>query len=379
MSNIDILRKRIREQRNQEATSSTADKKTTEQDIQRFFEDSIGSFQPFDHHPLTKRLQSDLPHADYAGLVRRILEANPVQKLALEEFIEIFELQDSSIDAGRILFELSRARQFSRYMPGRKILVAAFPKSASSYLSNRLSVGLGLPFAHLTTTAFSPSNLGANGREQELCELTLCVRCLSGKGFVAQHHMKGTPYLLKLLQQYDVQVILTVRNVFDAIVSADDMLCANPGWASAFSQGSQKIPLNYASLKREDRLRILGNTIGIWYLDFYLSWLRLKAIGSDHLLLSYEEHLSKNTGNKHMLYEILRDHLQLDASKAECLQAALLSENFSHEKARFNQGIAGRGREIPKTVRRYLIEHALFFKDELTEPHRQILFGQTNG
>lgn len=379
MSNIEILRKRIREQRNQEAVSSTAEQKTTEQDRQRFFEESIGSFQPFDRHPLAKRLQSDLSHADYVSLVRRILEANPVQKLTLEEFIEIFELKNSDIDPGRILFELGRARQFSKYMPGRKILVAAFPKSGSSYLANRLSVGLGLPFAHLTTTAFSPSSLGANGREQELCELALCVRSLSGQGFVAQHHMKGTAYLLKLLQQHDVRVILTVRNVFDAIVSADDMLCVNPGWASPFSQGAQKIPLNYASLKREDRLRILSNTVGIWYLDFYLSWLRLKDLGSDHLLLSYEEHLSNNTGDKHRLYEALRDHLRLDASEAECLQSALLSQNFSHEQARFNQGITGRGREVPETVRRHLIEHALFFKDELTAPHRQILFGQADG
>lgn len=379
MSNIEILRKRIREQRNQEVTSSTVDQKTTEQDRQRFFEASISSFQPFNLNPLAKRLKHDLSHADYADLIRRILDANPVQKLTLEEFIEVFELKDSNIDAGRILFELSRARQFSRYMPGRKILVAAFPKSASSYLANQLSFGLGLPFAHLTTTALNPSNLGVNGREQELCELALCVRSLSGKGFVAQHHMKGTPYLLKLLQQYDVRVILTVRNVFDAIVSADDMLCANPGWASAFSQGSQKIPLNYASLKRENRLRILGNTIGIWYLDFYLSWLRLKNLGSDHVLLSYEEHLSKNTGNKHMLYEVLRDYLRLDVSEAERLQTALLSEDFSHEQARFNQGIAGRGCDVPETVRRHLIEHALFFKDELTAPHRQILFGLVDG
>lgn len=100
---------------------------------------------------------------------------------------------------------------------------------------------------------------------------------------------------------------------------------------------------------------------------------------SDHLLLSYGEHLSKNTGDKRRLYEVLRDHLQLDASESERLQAALLSEHFSHEQARFNQGIAGRGREVPETVRQHLIEHARFFEDELTAPHRRLLFGVADG
>ncbi|NEV65260.1 hypothetical protein [Thiorhodococcus minor] len=351
---------------------------TPKQSVQQALHEQAKNGQAFQHSSEMRRLKQTLPQQEYAALVRSILDVNPLQKLELDEFRRVFDLTDVALSPDQITQQLSRAKQFSKYMPGRRILVAAAPKSASSYLANQLSIGLSLPFSHLTTSASFPSQLGANGREQELCEYALCRRSLEGTGFVAQHHMKGTPYLVNLLNQYGVKVIITIRNIFDAMVSADDMLRGDGGgWIHPFSQGALKVPRHYPRLPREDRLQILGNTLGVWYIDFYLSWLRLANAGSRHLLVSYERHLSRDGGDKRRLAEALEAHLELAPGEGAALRKTLLSEGFSRSEARFNQGLSGRGREVPERVRDHLIGHARFFEDELQQAQWCELFGES--
>jgi hypothetical protein len=341
---------------------------------EQVFYERIKSMLPIMQDIDMQRLRKELPQDEYASFIKSILDFNPMQKIHLNDFREIFKVDTTDVNLNQLQDQLNTIRQFSKYIPGRRILIAAFPKSGSSYLSNQLSEGLNLPFIHLTTSALFPSQLAANGREQEICEFALCRRALDGVGFVAQHHMKGTPYLLNLLSQYEIKIILTIRNIFDALISMDDMLVKEP-WQQVFRQGPHKIPLNYSKMEKDKRLALLANTAGIWYLDFYLSWLRLQQAGSNHLIISYENHLSKNTGDKELLFDELATYLNLNTSESRNLRKQLLSENFSRENARFNKGVTGRGRELPASIKEHIINHAMFFEAELTKSHLQALFG----
>lgn len=339
------------------------------------FRERIQSMSPISQDIDVQKLRQELSKDEYMALIKSILDFNTTQKISLDEFREIFNFDTTNVNLNQLQDQLNTIRQISKYIPNRRILIAAFPKSASSYLSTQLSLGLNLPFRHLTTSSAYMSQLALNGREQELCELALCRRALDDVGFVAQHHMKATPYLLSILNQYQVKVILTIRNIFDALISFDDMMMKG-GWQQPFMQGASKIPLNYSEMKKDKRLILLANSTGIWYLDFYLSWLRLQQAGSNHLIISYEKHISKNTGDKELLFNDLVKYLNLNPSESTGLRKKLLSDKFSIEKSRFNKGVAGRGHELPSAAKEHLINHAMFFETELTKPHLQILFGE---
>jgi len=341
---------------------------------EQIFQEQAQTASPMEQNPDIQRLKREMPEEEYTTFIKSLLDVNPLQKLDLTEFCRIFKVDLSQLGYDQVLNQLNTVKQLSKYISGRRLLISAFPKSGSSYLSNQLSVGLRLPFQHLTTSAHFPSQLGMNGREQELCDFALCRKMLKGPGFVAQHHMKGTLYLVNLLKQYGVKVILTVRNIFDALISMDDMFMKE-SWHLPSFQPAWKLPINYQTLNIDERMTILGDTIGIWYLDFYLSWLRLKRDGSDHLVIRYEKHLSKNSGNKQLLFDTLATYLNLNDAESNGLHNALLTEDFSRNSARFNQGITGRGKDIPTSVREHIIRHATFFQDELTATDWHTLFG----
>lgn len=46
---------------------------------------------------------------------------------------------------------------------------------------------------------------------------------LNGRGYVAQHHIRCTPYLARQMTLYNIRPIVTVRNFFDTLISLDDM------------------------------------------------------------------------------------------------------------------------------------------------------------
>jgi hypothetical protein len=225
------------------------------------------------------------------------------------------------------------------------ILIACAPKSASTFLHAALVRALRLPPACLFAATLDWGSAALHGsalREQEPDELSMIRNGLNGRGYVAQHHARCTPYLSRLLGIYDVKPIVTYRNLFDTIVSVDDMMMewrSKPGtidhgyFADGLPKGFERMPRHTA-----------------WLLQFYLSWRYCEKIGVvKPLWISYDDDF---LGDKaELAARIARFTGAGDAASI----AAALEDRSAAKSKRLNKGVAGRGADLPDEVRDYIL------------------------
>jgi hypothetical protein len=274
--------------------------------------------------------------------------------------------QTLSLNLNQFSELVMRAKLTAKRSSQVNILLACAPKSASTFIEAALRKALGLPAASLfTATAggFSASMLGANLREQEMDELALIRNGLNRCGYVAQHHTRCTPYLAQLLNTYNIRPIVTHRNLFDTFVSLDDMVMAyrTGGAVDAGHYFSDGLPANYARLDVEDRLTILAQRNTAWFIQFFVSWKKCERAGlAKPLWISYEQDF---LGDKAMLAARVSRYLG-----SEFADPARLADAFEDKRdadtRRFNKGVAGRGRDVPQSVREIILKTASYYRDE---------------
>jgi len=261
---------------------------------------------------------------------------------------------------------IMRAKLTAHHAPQRNVLLACAPKSASTFIAGALQAALGLRSAALFASTTGPhalSMMGGNLREQEPEELALIRNGLNGVGYVAQHHSRCTPYLAMLLKTYNVRPIVTIRNLFDTFVSLDDMIMGyrSDRLTDAGFYFSDGLPANYGRLDREDRLTILVQRNTAWFIQFYVSWKKCERAGlTAPLWVSYEkDFLADKSG---LAQRVIR-HLGLETEAAEKLVAAFEDKSGGAAK-RLNKGVAGRGRDVPESVRAIVERTAHYYRDE---------------
>jgi hypothetical protein len=273
---------------------------------------------------------------------------------------------DLKIDTGQFSIFAMRAKMTVRRANQPNLMVACAPKSASTFIHAALVRALNLPNACLFTAAYdwtSAALLGANLREQEPDELSLIRNGLNGRGYVAQHHSRCSPYLARLLDFYHVRPIVTHRNIADTVVSMDDMLMdwRSRPQSSQYGYFSDGMPANFEHLDREDRLMILAQRWTAWLVQFYLTWRKCEAGGTiKPLWISYEKDF---LGDKTLLAERLADFIGRDIADAGRIAAALEDKSDGKVK-RLNKGVAGRGRDLPEKVRAEIVSIASYCRDE---------------
>jgi hypothetical protein len=268
-----------------------------------------------------------------------------------------------------------RAKLTAHHAPQLNVLLACAPKSASTFIAGALQTALGLPSAALfanTPRIRAVSMMGGNLMEQEPEELALIRNGLNGQGYVAQHHARATPYLSLLIRTYNVRPIVTHRNLFDTFVSLDDMIMGYRSDKDSdsgfyFSDG---LPAHYGRLDREDRLTILVQRNTAWFIQFYVSWKKCERANLvKPLWVSYEHDF---LADKPGLALRVIDHLGLAPDAAERLVAAFEDKSDGAAK-RLNKGVAGRGRDMPASVRAIIEKTASYYRDE--EDLRPLLDG----
>lgn len=255
------------------------------------------------------------------------------------------------------------------------IYVAAMPKSGSSFLARALSSALDIPFQHLTTSHPRPSEAHMNGREQEIDELALVKRGLDGTGFVAQHHTKSTVYMMQLLSSYNVGSIVTFRNIFDGMVSYDEMLKTGP-WSDPPNQGALKTPVNYSELSFDERIQVISSNYAIWCIDFYLSWKRVEQAGFKFLWVDYDQYLSRSSGDKSKLSEVLINFLKPNPVQEKKIYDVIVGEDIAVSFSRLRKGVSGDGVDkVPVEIKRRLINYAEKYNKELELSDMKLIFG----
>jgi hypothetical protein len=248
---------------------------------------------------------------------------------------------------------IMRARITCHHADQPNILVACAPKSASTFIWTSLIRSTGLPGVSLsaaTMTAQSSSQLGMNLREQETDELALIRNGINGMGYVAQHHIRCTPYLCRQMNLYRIKPIVTYRNFFDTLVSLDDMFLdwRSTGPATDSNFFDDGLPANFAQMEREDRLHVIADRSTVFFIQFYLTWKKCEAMELvKPLWVSYETDFH---GDKKKLSQRISDFVggtHIDADKL----AAQFGNTTQGKAVRLNKGTVGRGHDIPQSVR----------------------------
>lgn len=305
---------------------------------------------------------------DYQPLLLKALVDNPFLALPPRDRTNLLDYMES-IGAPTKLVML---RQLSASMDGRRSCVFCMPKSGSSFVQSAIQSATKASFAMLTNyTCGSTSYFGMNGRMQELDELAIMFSIFGSSGkFVAQHHTRCTPFLASQLKFFKIRPIVTVRNVYDCIMSADDMFIkwrSNSDWTI---DGPFSLPAEFPSLPKGKRIELLSYGFGVWLIDFYLSWKRCERRGFvDPLWITYEQ----DVVGQRKLSAKLESYLNMDNAECERLRSYIDSPDKA--RSRLNKGISGRGLEVPEHAKLFLKDYASNFGSELNDEDFFMLFG----
>jgi hypothetical protein len=179
------------------------------------------------------------------------------------------------------------------------IVVAAAPKSGSTFLVNTLIQLTGLPGFRLSS-AYATN-------EHDLYLPALCL--MNASGCVTQLHMKGTFHNAALMRTFGIRPIILVRRIADIVVSLKHDL--RKKGERSYQNGRQ----GYSFLwQDQDTLALTGDRlidliIDIalpWFVNFYVSWYRLCEQGDvDAMWLTYEEMFADKAGSVRRVIEFL--------------------------------------------------------------------------
>ncbi|HWU60658.1 MAG TPA: hypothetical protein VN112_01410 [Ensifer sp.] len=258
---------------------------------------------------------------------------------------------------------LMRASLTARHAKQANILVACAPKSASTFIAGALAKAGRLPVVpliHTMASAATATLFGINNREQEIDQLALLRAGLNGRGYVTQHHTRCTPYLCHMLETLNVRPVVTYRNIFDSLVSVDDMITeahrSVPAERDIYAFDG--LPKSYRTMERAERLYLLAVRMTYWYVSFYVSWRKCEADGLvAPLWVSYDEDF---LGDRDALASRVSTFIGPEYLDPDILAAHL--KNDRAEGMRVNIGRAGRGKDVPDDVRDMVMRIANSFR-----------------
>ncbi len=237
-----------------------------------------------------------------------------------------------------------------------KVAICCMPKSSSTFIQTSLRrlEQARFDMVHLHTPYMNPDFVSGLSREHEIDELALLILEQRRVNWVSHMHTKWTPYTEKVFRAYGIRPIITYRNIFDCLVSMDDMLMKRE--VDGFPM--VRLPRSYLTLPEADRLSFLTLYAGPWYIDYVVSWSRCRL---PTLRLDYDRDV---IGFGTRTAVALRDHIGLDIDIDTFAKAFELDEE-ARKTDRFNKGVSGRGESIPQTARDGLRRLADVYRDEV--------------
>jgi hypothetical protein len=183
------------------------------------------------------------------------------------------------------------------------IIVAAAPKSGSTFLANTLIQLTGLRGFRLCA-AYSTN-------EHDLHLPALClINSSDSSGCVSQLHMKGTFHNAALMRAFGIRPIILVRRIEDIVVSLQHDLRAKAQGRN-FGTGREGYSFVWQdectqALSDEGLIDLIIDLALPWFVNFYVSWHRLCAQGAvDALWLTYEQMVADKEGTLRQALEFL--------------------------------------------------------------------------
>ena len=223
------------------------------------------------------------------------------------------------------------------------IVVAAAPKSGSTFLVNTLMQVTGLVGFRLCA-AYSTN-------EHDLYLPALCL--MNASGCVSQLHMKGTFHNAALMRTFGIKPIILVRRIDDIVVSLQHDLRqkAQQPTAATGQHGYSFIwqDQNAKELSDERLIDMIIDLAVPWFVNFYVSWYRLCEQGAvDALWLTYEQMFEDKEGTLRQVLEFLRFR------DIGAIDADLLSRRYgTYRDGRIGQGVSSLTAEQRKRIREH--------------------------
>jgi len=210
------------------------------------------------------------------------------------------------------------------------VLLACMPKSGSTYMRRIFG-----SFPEFSEVNFVP---GYGQREQELCEYTMYKTVEGAKSCIAQQHVRYSSETGKIINKFDLKVIVLVRNIFDVIISIYDH------WSNESTVGPLgTIPENWIYWQKETAYEFIIDMIIPWYFNFYVSWLTC-PIKHNIVFINYDNFMD----NKPKVINDICLGLKINTGDTNIEKISVETENKNTRK---NIGEAGRGAVLPEGVK----------------------------
>jgi predicted outer membrane lipoprotein len=211
------------------------------------------------------------------------------------------------------------------------VVVAAAPKSGSTFLTSVLVQVTGAPFFRLCS-AYS-----TNEHDLYLPALYL----VNSTGCVSQLHMKGTFHNAALLRAFGIKPVILVRDIHDIVVSLYHDFREkerDPSLGSGFNGFS--FMWQDRSTRELSEAQLLAAIVDLavpWYVNFFVSWHDLCALGMvDALWLTYEEMMRDKRGTVARVLQFL------EIKDSRPVTEEMLEQRY----AKFRDGRSGGGAEV---------------------------------
>lgn len=227
-------------------------------------------------------------------------------------------------------------------MQADSIFIAAFPKAASTFVTNVLC----------DYTGYEEYKYAEPGLSKDLVAQRL--RDAAGRRHVVKQHTVALPKNLKLMRQFGLRPVVLVRNIFDSLVSLSEYLTQRD--RDNFLMPNIRCP------DPATRLRATVCFCAPFYVQFYVSWRRADASGHDVCWRTYEELLA----DKHAFFSRVLDFYRIPREGRLQESIARLDVRPSQpidNANRFNVGVSGRGGLIPADLRSYVLDLCGFFPE----------------
>lgn len=207
------------------------------------------------------------------------------------------------------------------------LLVACFPKSGSTWLSETLS---RLPnFQRVDLVPLY------GRREQELAfERLLLFHTVN---YVAQHHCRFSIATERSLNAFSIKPIILIRNIFDCIVSLKDYMDTGKQNPEVIIGPTAYVPQTYYGWPEKHKFDFIIDMIIPWYFNFFVGWLDFEG----GAWVSYEELVAEPVGSVRRIAGELR--LKVEESVIENALA-----QASQSSTRKNVGKVGRGHALTR-------------------------------
>jgi hypothetical protein len=209
-----------------------------------------------------------------------------------------------------------------------RVMLAAAPKSGSTYLTRILSMLLGMKTRDVCADY---------GRSEQQIYLPKLLCAMDQDTFIGHQHIRASEANVNLLWLFHFKVIVTVRNLADTVVSIADHHVKE----SISHPMALVTPDIVARMSREEHHWFVIRMILPWYFNFLVSW--FEAEKQNYFPIHWVNYDSL-IGNPAKEVKSILHFIGLNKSDEE-IEAGLSALKVGKE-TRLNVGIAGRGKAM---------------------------------